>query len=146
MDALKLSYLNLPLEIKPCFTYCSVYLKGYKMNKNCLIQLWMAQDALHECRTNKMEEKGMDYIEELLPRSLLQHVIDENHRDGVMHDLVHKLACYVSREECRSQRVKDAELLICLSTSVRHASFSMNNSSREISSINLTPSLRTIFF
>ncbi|KAI4354169.1 hypothetical protein L6164_003062 [Bauhinia variegata] len=96
MAVLKLSYKHLPIELRQCFTYCSLYPKDMIIDKEKLVQLWMAQGYLG-CST-EMEDVGNDYVKILLMRSFFQDVqIDE---DGdikcfKMHDLMHDLALLV---------------------------------------------------
>ncbi|KAJ9559300.1 hypothetical protein OSB04_013914 [Centaurea solstitialis] len=46
LPALKLSYDNLLPHVKLCFAYSCLFPKGYKMEKNLLIELWMANDFI----------------------------------------------------------------------------------------------------
>ncbi|KAK9138780.1 hypothetical protein Sjap_009374 [Stephania japonica] len=60
MEVLKLSYNNLPLALKPCFSYCAIFPKDYSISKALLIELWMAQGLLGASDTQGgiMEDKG----------------------------------------------------------------------------------------
>ncbi|KAL3036881.1 hypothetical protein AAZX31_01G034100 [Glycine max] len=42
MPALRLSYLNLPIKLRQCFAYCAIFLKDEKIEKQYLIELWIA--------------------------------------------------------------------------------------------------------
>lgn len=43
LHALKLSFTHLPSpSLKQCFAYCSMFAKDFVIEKNNLIQLWMA--------------------------------------------------------------------------------------------------------
>ena len=48
MPVLKLSYHNLSPEQRQCFAYCSLFPQDWKLKKDELIQMWMAQGYL-EC-------------------------------------------------------------------------------------------------
>ncbi|GAU24714.1 hypothetical protein TSUD_355430 [Trifolium subterraneum] len=63
LPVLKLSYLNLSPQQRQCFAYCSLYPKGWKFNKDELIQMWMAQSYL-DCSIEGqcMEDVGFRYL------------------------------------------------------------------------------------
>ncbi|GAU20849.1 hypothetical protein TSUD_120410 [Trifolium subterraneum] len=51
---LRLSYHNLPSNMKRCFTYCSIFPKGYEFEKNTLINLWKAEELADEIGNLKL--------------------------------------------------------------------------------------------
>ena len=92
---LKLSYFHLPSHLKPCFTICSLFPKGYMIDKEQLIDQWIAHDMVGvEVGVDYFEYTAHKYFNSLVQRSFLQDV-DENSYGRVkcrMHDLVHDLA------------------------------------------------------
>jgi len=92
---LKLSYFHLPSHLKPCFTICSLFPKGYMIDKEQLIDQWIAHDMIEvEDGVDYFEYTAHKYFNSLVHRSFLQDV-DENSYGRVkcrMHDLVHDLA------------------------------------------------------
>lgn len=103
LPALLLSYYNLPMHLKQCFAYCAIFPKDSWINKDILIKLWMAQGFIKSEESREMEEIGKDYFDDLLSLSLFQDT--RCYGDGEiiacnMHDLVHDLACYVTKSEC----------------------------------------------
>ncbi|KAG8087793.1 hypothetical protein GUJ93_ZPchr0010g9716 [Zizania palustris] len=74
LSILKLSYTHLPPEMKRCFAFCSVFPKGYEMDKEELIQLWMANGFIQEDRTIDLKQKGEYIFHNLVGRSFLQYV------------------------------------------------------------------------
>ncbi|KAM5569240.1 hypothetical protein ABKV19_016645 [Rosa sericea] len=111
MSVLKLSFDNLKSPLKQCFAYCSMFKRGYSIERDKLIQLWMAQGFLHPSHGPQtkqeiaMEDIGNKYYETLLENSLFQDATEDEDEDVViitrckMHDLVHDLANEVSKCE-----------------------------------------------
>ncbi|XP_027166006.1 disease resistance protein RGA2-like [Coffea eugenioides] len=105
-DFPKLSYDNLPsISLKQCFLYCSIFPKSSVMEKDELIQLWMAQGLLNppQGRNLSMEDLGAEYLGILVGASILQDAeLDEV--DGKkfykMHHLFHYLALSLSKYQC----------------------------------------------
>ncbi|XP_058721836.1 putative disease resistance RPP13-like protein 1 [Vicia villosa] len=96
---LRLSYHNLPSNQKRCFAYCSIFPKGYQLEKGELIRFWMAEGLLKCFRTEKSEEElGNEIFGDLESISFFQQSTHYNYFD--MHDLVNDLAKSVSREFC----------------------------------------------
>ncbi|XP_027060946.1 disease resistance protein RGA2-like [Coffea arabica] len=101
MSVLKLSYENLPSwSVKQCFASCSIFLKDADMEKESLIQIWMAQGLINDAKGGgghlQMEDIGSDYFNILLRSSLLQATPKYGIEYYRMHDLVHDLSLQVS--------------------------------------------------
>ncbi|XP_058107194.1 disease resistance protein RGA2-like isoform X2 [Magnolia sinica] len=98
LPALLLSYHDLPLALKQCFTYFSIFPKDWMIEKGTMIKLWEAQGFICSEGSEDMEESGGLYFDDLLRRSLLQdaELEDEGNICCKMHDLVHDLAQSVS--------------------------------------------------
>ncbi|XP_070680504.1 putative disease resistance protein RGA3 [Malus domestica] len=125
ISGLKLSLDNLKFPIlKQCFTYCSMFKEGFEMERDDLIQLWMAQGLLHPSSENsdlEMEDIGTEYFHILLQNSLLQDLTKDAF--GVvakckMHILVHDFAELVSKSD--SATSNSYEMVGTLK--IRHAS------------------------
>ncbi|XP_065870514.1 putative disease resistance protein RGA3 [Euphorbia lathyris] len=101
-----LSYYDLPSPLKQCFSYCATYPKDYRIEKDQLIEQWMAQDYLKETQTKDKETIGDYYFQSLFMRSLFQDFEVEDLLDGKtiyckMHDMVHDFAAsLVKKEHC----------------------------------------------
>ncbi|KAK3122299.1 hypothetical protein QOZ80_8BG0667760 [Eleusine coracana subsp. coracana] len=108
LSILKLSYTHLSSEMKQCFAFCAIFPKDYEMEKNMLIQLWMANGFILEEGAMDLTDKGEFIFNELAWRSFLQdisvkqYVCSEIYYEEMeckMHDLMHDLAISVT-EEC----------------------------------------------
>ncbi|PRQ43446.1 putative P-loop containing nucleoside triphosphate hydrolase, leucine-rich repeat domain, L [Rosa chinensis] len=94
LSILKLSFDELkPPSLKQCFAYCSMFSKDFDIEKDDLIQLWMAQGLLHPCSNKnlEMEERGNEYFKILLAKSFFQDVTKDyggNVTKCKMHDLL----------------------------------------------------------
>ncbi|CDP11113.1 unnamed protein product [Coffea canephora] len=100
---LKLSFDNLPSAlIRKCFGYCSIFAKDSEIERDLLIELWMAEGFLEPvlCNQSLMEDVGDQYIRVLLHSSLLEEVKYNWKTCYKMHDLVHDLAESISKPEC----------------------------------------------
>ncbi|EYU34177.1 hypothetical protein MIMGU_mgv1a021147mg [Erythranthe guttata] len=92
---LKLSFDHLSSpSLKKCFAYCSIFPKGFNMERKKIVELWMAEGFLHG---TDMEIVGNQFFDLLLQNSLLLQVVGRNDYYGDityynMHDLVHDLA------------------------------------------------------
>ncbi|GLU05047.1 hypothetical protein SLE2022_221710 [Rubroshorea leprosula] len=106
LDIIKFSYDRLPkLALKQCFAFCSIFPKDFVMEREMLIQLWMAQGFLESSEESCMaaEEIGDKYFKYLLSYSLFQEEW-RNHVTGSvisckMHDLIHDFAQFISNLE-----------------------------------------------
>ncbi|XP_037460475.1 putative disease resistance protein At3g14460 [Triticum dicoccoides] len=100
IPALQLSYDHLSSEAKICFSFCAIFPKDSMMNKDTLIQLWMANDFIAS------EARGQQIFDVLVWRCFLQDMQVQNNRfihqptTCKMHDLMHDLADSVSGNDC----------------------------------------------
>nr|XP_011466639.1 PREDICTED: putative disease resistance protein RGA3 isoform X2 [Fragaria vesca subsp. vesca] len=63
ISILKLSFDELkPPSLKLCFAYCSMFIKDFDMEKDDLIQLWMAQGWLHPYSDNSLEMEERERV------------------------------------------------------------------------------------
>ncbi|KAI8530677.1 hypothetical protein RHMOL_Rhmol11G0078300 [Rhododendron molle] len=102
LPALRLSYYNLPLELRRCFAYCAVFSKGCKILKENLIYLWMANGYISWKGKLELEDIGDHIWNELCRRSFFQDVekLPSGNIWFKMHDLMHDLAQSVMEDEC----------------------------------------------
>ncbi|CAJ2677966.1 putative disease resistance protein RGA1 isoform X2 [Trifolium pratense] len=115
LAALKLSYNHLSSGLKQCFSYCSIFPKGYEYTNLELISFWMAHGLLQTRNEDEEpEDIGEFYIQELVSRSFFECASEEQLViDGLiseeldllgisffkMHDLVHDLGVFTMQSE-----------------------------------------------
>ncbi|XP_027166590.1 putative disease resistance RPP13-like protein 1 [Coffea eugenioides] len=101
-EILKLSFARLPHpSLKKCLAYCSIFAGGFQMERNQLIQLWMAEGFLHSNpRKNMcMEEVGNEYFTILLDSNLFQDGEKDDYgnvlncrMNGLVYDMVQSIS------------------------------------------------------
>ncbi|GLT45139.1 hypothetical protein SLA2020_189920 [Shorea laevis] len=108
---IKLSFDRLPKSaLKQCFAFYSIFPKDFAMERDMLIQLWMAKGFLQSTDESPItvEDIGNKYFKDLLSYSLFQK--EEIERFGIinigckimkckMHDLIHDFAQTISKSE-----------------------------------------------
>ncbi|XP_017426264.2 putative disease resistance protein RGA3 [Vigna angularis] len=101
--ALKLSYFNLELSLRRCFSFCAIFPKDFEIGKEELIHLWMANGFI-KCEENvEVEDIGNKVWKKLYSRSFFQEAkYDEFGMITTfnIHDLFHDLAQSIMGEEC----------------------------------------------
>ena len=148
--ALLLSYYDLSPAMKCCFSYCAVFQKDHVIKRDHLIKLWMAQSYLSS-RNKEMETVGREYFESLAMRSLFQDFVKDDHGNIIeckMHDIVHDLAQFLTKNECLVVEVdnrKDLRLESFYKTG-RHSSIIFSDKAPFPASIFRIENLQTILF
>ncbi|XP_031272482.1 putative disease resistance protein RGA3 [Pistacia vera] len=85
---LLLSYQGLPSTIQQCFSYCAIFPKGYRIDKEKLIKLWMAQGFLGLENNTDMERVGEEYFNDLVTRSFLQDFEEDSDDERIARSIV----------------------------------------------------------
>ncbi|KAL7234618.1 hypothetical protein ACSBR1_018120 [Camellia fascicularis] len=99
---LRLSFDHLPSPyLKHCFAYCSIFPKDFNIQKDELIQLWMAQGYLQPSSGSnlEMEDVGNNYFNILLHNSLFQDIKLDVY-NNIICCKMHDLALDVSEGNC----------------------------------------------
>ncbi|CAD6255743.1 unnamed protein product [Miscanthus lutarioriparius] len=105
MGALWWSYQQLGVDIRRCFTYCSIFPKAYILRRDEIVDLWIAQGFVNTRSngTEELEDIGQSYFDELQTFSFLQvrrrTILGEEKVGFTIHDLLHELAERVSGSE-----------------------------------------------
>ncbi|KAL7219150.1 hypothetical protein ACSBR2_012262 [Camellia fascicularis] len=111
LPLLRLSYYNLPLELRRCFAYCAIFLKGSEIEKEKLIHLWMANGFISSNGKSELEDIGNGMWNELYWRSFFQDVDKDPFGNIIfkIHDLMHDLAQSVMEDECHTMEAKSSK-------------------------------------
>ncbi|KAJ1277349.1 hypothetical protein BS78_05G287900 [Paspalum vaginatum] len=107
LPILKLSYDDLPSNMRQCFAFCALYPKDYQIDVDNLIQLWMANGFISDQKKVPAETVGQQIIKEMVSRSFFQYVDQDPTKFGYssttllkIHDLMHDVAVSASEKEC----------------------------------------------
>jgi Leucine-rich repeat (LRR) protein len=107
LQILKLSFDHLPsTSLQRCFSYCSIFPKDFEIEKEKLIQLWMAEGLLGPS-DGEMEDIGDRNFNDLLARSFFQDFQTDELGNVIcckMPNLVHDLALMVTKSETVIQK------------------------------------------
>ncbi|XP_020268735.1 putative disease resistance protein RGA3 [Asparagus officinalis] len=101
MAVLMLSYHHLPMHLRPCFSYCSIFPQDYVFEKDDLVFMWMALGLIQKSSqypNETLEDTGRGYFDDLVKLSFLEKLYYKAAYN--MHDLLHDLAREVSHGEC----------------------------------------------
>ena len=108
--SLKLSYIYLKDHLKECFTFCSIFPKGYKINKDYLIEQWMAHGFIKLKNEELAHDIGNEYFDALMKAGFLQSPVEtwpEKSVECDMHDLIHDLTRYILQYEVMASLPKN---------------------------------------
>ncbi|XP_052725250.1 putative disease resistance protein RGA4 isoform X2 [Vigna angularis] len=146
MRALKLSYFNLELSLRRCFSFCAIFPKGFEIVKEELIHLWMANGFIKSEGNVEVEDIANNVWRKLYRRSFFQEA--KSDKFGMItsckiHDLFYDLAKSIMGEEC--VMVEEGRLTQ-LSTRVHHLHFLSYNMSVDVAAFKKVESMRTFLF
>ncbi|KAG2481051.1 hypothetical protein PVAP13_J683279 [Panicum virgatum] len=110
LASLMLSYSHLPSHLKRCFTICSLFPKGLPLDKQQLVDQWIAHNVISLTHGyNCLEDVGDECFNSLVQVSFLQDVKEYFGRVCYeMHDLLHDLAQFILDEQISTNVPKDA--------------------------------------
>uniref|UniRef100_A0A6N2L501 Uncharacterized protein n=1 Tax=Salix viminalis TaxID=40686 RepID=A0A6N2L501_SALVM len=95
------SFYHLPSPaLKLCFAYCSILSQDFTVEKEQLIQLWMAEGFLVQSNDQRMEDTGDVFFNKFVDSSFVE-VVEWDERGKIrsckMNRLMHDLALHVSK-------------------------------------------------
>ncbi|XP_020081425.1 putative disease resistance protein RGA3 isoform X1 [Ananas comosus] len=94
--SLWLSYKYLNGQLKHCFVYCAVFPQGYILEKDKVVQMWVAQGFIPPSGVERPEDVGNRCFEELIDRSFFRPVWNGKY---MMHSLIRELAQSIGSNE-----------------------------------------------
>ncbi|ESW30169.1 hypothetical protein PHAVU_002G130500 [Phaseolus vulgaris] len=142
MRFLKLSYSNLELSLRRCFSFCAIFPKDFEIDKEDLIHLWMANGFIKSEGNVEVEDVGNKVWKKLYRRSFFQEAKYDKLgmiRSCKMHDLFHDLAQTIMGEECV---IIEKGRLTQLPTRVHYVCLNLNGSI-DMAAFKKVESLRT---
>ncbi|CAB4267435.1 unnamed protein product [Prunus armeniaca] len=101
---LLLSYYDLSPTIKCCLLYCAIFPKDYEIERDDLINLWMAQDYVISKGNKEKGTTGDAVFDNLMARSFFQDFEKDPDTGTIiqckMHDIVHDFVQFLTKNEC----------------------------------------------
>ncbi|KAL2243932.1 UNVERIFIED_CONTAM: putative late blight resistance protein R1A-10 [Sesamum indicum] len=94
LKILFLSYNNLPVHLKPCFLYMSIFPEDFQIRISEITKLWIAEGFLKSIRGKSLEEVAEKYLRDLIDRNLflsLKFGFDGKIKECGIHDLLRDL-------------------------------------------------------
>ncbi|KAK2636937.1 hypothetical protein Ddye_031729 [Dipteronia dyeriana] len=116
---LEMSYNDLPIHLKRCVAYCSIFPTHHEHEEEKLILLWMAEGFLQQKEGTRMQEVGREYFRNLTYRSFFQPS-GANKSCFIMHDLLKDLALVESGFICSRMGSNQNSEVSKVSSKTRH--------------------------
>ncbi|VAH99640.1 unnamed protein product [Triticum turgidum subsp. durum] len=69
---LNLSYIHLPLHLRPCFLYLGMYSEDHIIPRDDLVKQWIGEGFVSSLHGPDLEVVGRSYFNELVNRSMIQ--------------------------------------------------------------------------
>ncbi|XP_077229289.1 putative disease resistance protein RGA3 [Tasmannia lanceolata] len=111
LNFLSSTYEGLHSHLKACFDYFSLFPREFWLDKETLIQLWMAHDLIRIEQSRAMEEIGAQYFDDLISGTSFFRDTERDDDGNIirckLHDLVYDLSLLVRDEEHHLLVVKD---------------------------------------
>ncbi|CAA2956192.1 late blight resistance homolog R1A-3 [Olea europaea subsp. europaea] len=101
-NILDLSYMHLPIHLKPCFLYFGAFEEDRDIPIRKLLSLWIAEGFVQKREHKSLEDVAEEYLMDLINRSLVQ-VSKRRSDSGVkacsIHDLIRDMCLRIAKEE-----------------------------------------------
>ncbi|KAM3317510.1 hypothetical protein ACQJBY_035295 [Aegilops geniculata] len=100
-DILNLSYMHLPVHLRPCLLYLGMYPEDREIPRDDLVRQWVAEGFVCSLHGEDLDDVAESYFNELVNRSLIQPVATEHGKvlSCRVHDMMLDLILSKSRED-----------------------------------------------
>ncbi|XP_062187345.1 putative disease resistance protein RGA3 isoform X2 [Phragmites australis] len=98
--AIYLGYHDLPLHMKQCFVYLSLFPEGSIIRQQFVSQLWISEGLIEERDNCSLEKTAEEYFREFLSRNLLQPEIgNDDITRCAMHDQIRSFLQFFAKDK-----------------------------------------------
>ncbi|CAM0948337.1 unnamed protein product [Alopecurus aequalis] len=95
------SYQQLDEHVRRCFSYCSIFPRKHRLDRDDLVKLWVAEGFIESNNPEEdLEVVGQRYFDELLAASFIQESKYGGKLFYLVHDLMYDLAEKVAGNDC----------------------------------------------
>ncbi|XP_072961244.1 putative disease resistance protein RGA4 [Typha angustifolia] len=91
-----ITYQHLPPDVKQCLVYCSLFPRGYKLEKPNIVHAWVAGGFILPHEGRSVDHIANQYFDTLLSMSFFHCFADKY----ILHDSVHELAPRIVVSSC----------------------------------------------
>ncbi|KAF8759185.1 hypothetical protein HU200_010213 [Digitaria exilis] len=105
--AIYLGYHDLPLHLKQCFIYLSLFPEGFVIRQQFVSQLWISEGLIEDRVDSSPEKTAEGYYRELLSRNLLQPEIgNDDITRCTIHDQVRSFLQFFAKDKIFAGELK----------------------------------------
>ncbi|KAF5945760.1 hypothetical protein HYC85_015988 [Camellia sinensis] len=145
-EIFRLSYKDLPTNLKSCFLYFGLFPEDHEISAFKLVNLWAAEGFIQGSGVREVEDVGDDYLNHLIARNLIQVVrrrFDGKVRICRIHDILHDL-CIREAKEINFFNIQNDVITCNRGTGVRRVTTHGSNFEDYISLNYRTPRIRAM--
>nr|AVR54597.1 PM21 [Dasypyrum villosum] len=144
---LNLSYMHLPLHLRPCLLYFGMYPEDKMIRRRDMVLQWVAEGFVNNSHGSDLEDVAESYFNELINRSLIQpgESIDGKIESYKVHDMMLDLIlskCAENNFISVAYNCEDVARMHGSEYKVRR--LSLTSSANDATSENIHPSMRQI--
>lgn len=140
----RLNYQYLPFHLKCCFSFCSMYPRGYEFDAETLVDSWVALGFVVPPGNMLAVDIGHVYFRQLVSRSFFERAPASSGSRYIISGLLYDVAQHIARNECFM--IKGRGDLSKIPSKVRHVLILGNGdlSSSDIECLHIYKTLRSI--